>query len=49
MFQKLCEKYQIKLSEQTLFDKEQDFSKEHDSEILIKIGPLNKGKEDENI
>ena len=49
MFQKICEKYQIKLSEQTLFDKEQDFSKEHDSEILIKIGPLNKGKEDENI
>ena len=49
MFQKICEKYQIKLSEQTLFDKEQDFFKEHDSEILIKIGPLNKGKEDENI
>ena len=49
MFQKLCEKYQTRLSEQTLFDKEQDFFKEHDSEILIKIGPLNKGKEDENI
>ena len=49
MFQKLCEKYQTRLSEQTLFDKEQDFFIEFDSEILIKIGPLSKGKEDENI
>ena len=49
MFEKFCEKYQIKLSEQTLFNKEQDFSNEHDSEILLKIGPLNKGKKDENI
>ena len=49
MFQKFCGKYQIKLSEKTLFNKEQDFSNEHDSEILLKIGPLNKGKEDENI
>jgi len=49
MFQKFCGKYQIKLSERTLFDKEQDFSNEHDSEILLKIGPLTKKEKDENI
>jgi L-2,4-diaminobutyric acid acetyltransferase len=44
MFQKIVEKYETEISEGALFDKEEDFSSEHDSEILITIGPLKKGK-----
>jgi len=49
MFQKFCDKYKTRLSELILFDKEQDFSNECDSEILLKIGPLNKGRKNEDI
>ena len=40
MFQKIVEKYETRMSEETLFDKEKDFSNEHDSEMLITISPI---------
>ncbi len=40
MFQKIVEKYETRMSEEALFDKEEDFSNEHDSEMLITIGPI---------
>jgi L-2,4-diaminobutyric acid acetyltransferase len=40
MFQKIVEKYETRMSEETLFDKEEDFSNEHDSEMLITISPI---------
>ncbi len=49
MFEKIQEKYQTKISELILFDKEKDFSDEHDTEILIEIGPIDQGKKNENI
>jgi hypothetical protein len=49
MFQKINKKYKTSISEQILFDKEKDFFNEHDSEILIKIGPITQGEIDENI
>ena len=42
MFQKIVEKYKTKMSEETLFDKKENFSNEHESEILITIGPIKK-------
>jgi len=42
MFQKIVEKYETTMSEGTLFDKKEDFSSEHDTEILITIGPFKK-------
>ena len=41
MFQKISEKYKTSVSELILFDKEKEFSNAHESEILIKIGPIN--------
>ena len=40
MFQKIVKKYETTMSEETLFDKKEDFSSEHDSEMLITIGPF---------
>ena len=49
MFQKIQEKYHTKISELILFDKEKDFSNKHATEILIEIGPINRGHKNENI
>jgi L-2,4-diaminobutyric acid acetyltransferase len=40
MFQKIVEKYKTRMAEEILFNKEEDFSNEHDSEMLITIGPI---------
>ena len=40
MFQKIVEKYQARMSEEILFDKYEEFSNEHDSEILVTISPI---------
>jgi L-2,4-diaminobutyric acid acetyltransferase len=40
MFQKISEKYEARISEEALFDKHEDFSNEHDSEILFTISPI---------
>ena len=49
MFQKIVEKYEARMSEEALFDKEKDFSNEHDSEMLITIGPIKIKVKNENI
>jgi len=40
MFQKIVTKYETTMSEETLFGKKEDFSYEHESEMLITIGPI---------
>jgi L-2,4-diaminobutyric acid acetyltransferase len=49
MFQKIVEKYKTRMSEEALVDKEKDFSNEHDSEMLITIGPIKIKVKNENI
>ncbi len=40
MFRKIYEKYESNISEQVLFEKTKDFMGQHESEFLIKIGPI---------
>ena len=49
LIEAIVEKYEARMSEETLFDKEEDFSNEHDSEILFTIGPIKIKVKNENI
>ncbi len=42
VFEKISEKYSAPLSREILFDKEKHFSGQHDSEMLVRIGPINR-------
>jgi L-2,4-diaminobutyric acid acetyltransferase len=42
LFKRLAEKHSVSLTSETLFDKEQDFKDQHDSELLVKIGPFSR-------
>ncbi|MFU8788759.1 MAG: diaminobutyrate acetyltransferase [Methylobacter sp.] len=45
LFERLAEKFNAELCSSALFDKEKHFDGRHDSEMLVKIGPLKRNRD----